>query len=60
MASIWPLAILAADGPVPALIAVLSAHAVVPEAMAGPLSIRTECRTTPWYPEPAVVPVGDP
>ena len=60
MANIWPLVTLADMAPVPPRNPVLSAHAVVPDAMAGPLSIRTECSTTPWYPEAAVVPVGDP
>src|SRR5215472_5786781 len=38
--------------------AVPSVHAIVPEVTTGPLSVRTECRTTAAYPDPAVLPVG--
>ena len=58
MASSWPGAVPAAPGPPRS--AVPSLHAVVPEAMTGPLSMRTDCSTTAWYREPEVSPVGDP
>jgi hypothetical protein len=62
MASNWPLGAWVANGEglVPPPMAMPSAHAIVPEAMTGPLSVRTECSITGWYPEPVVWPAGDP